>query len=101
MITHFQLTCILRNNVMDSTELINNEQICLNRWLKFNKISIKTKYMRFYYHKNVNLPIIKMGNNKINEPSVTKFVGIHLDQKCHFVNYITEISMKVTKSIGL
>ena len=31
---------------------------------------------------------------------VTKFLGIHLDKK-YFVNHITEMSMKVTKSIGL
>ena len=28
---------------------------------------------------------------------VTKFLGIHLDEKINFVNHITEISMKVAK----
>ena len=37
--------------------------------------------MKFYYNKNVNLPIIKIGNNKINETSVTNFLCIHLDKK--------------------
>ena len=67
IIAHFQL--IPGDNVMDSAELINKELKCLNRWVKLNKISInadKTKYMLFSYNKNVNLLIIKIGNNIIN-----------------------------------
>ena len=85
-------------------ELINSELKCLDRWLKSNKISInadKTKYMLFSYNKNVNFSDISVGNNTINATSVTKFLGIHLDKKLHFVNHITEMSMKVAKSIGL
>ena len=33
-------TCIPVDNAMDSAELINNEQNCLNTWQKSNKISI-------------------------------------------------------------
>ena len=72
-----------------------------NRFLKSNKISInadKTKYRLFSCNKNVNFPIIKISNNKINETCVTKFFGIHLDKKVKFVNHITEMSIKVTKS---
>ena len=57
--------------------------------------------MLFSYNENVNFPIIKIGNNKINETSVTKFLGIHLYTKLNFVNLITEMSIKVAKSIGL
>ena len=56
--------------------------------------------MLFSYGKDVNFPDISVGNNTINEISVTKFLGIHLDKKLNFV-YITEMSMKVGKSIGL
>ena len=45
--------------------------------------------------------IISVGNNTINETSVTKYLGIHIDKKLNFVNHITEMSMKVAKSIGL
>ena len=55
----------------------------------------------FSYNKNVNFPDISVGKNKINETSVSKFLGIHLDKKLNFVNHITEMSMKVAKSIGL
>ena len=97
-------TCVPRENVMDSAELINSELKCLNRFLKGNKINInadKTKYMLFPYNKNVNFPDIRVVNNKINETSVSKFLGIHLDKILNFVNDITKMSTKVAKSIGL
>ena len=89
---------------MDSAELIYSELKCLDRWLKSDKISInadKTKHMLFFYNKTVNFPHISVGNNTINETSVTKFLGIHHDKKLNFVNHITEMSMKVAKSIEL
>ena len=71
--------CAPGDNVMDSAELINSELKYLDRWLISNKISInadKTKYILFSYNENVNLPDISVGNNTINETSVTKFFGI-------------------------
>ena len=57
--------------------------------------------MLFSYNKNVNFPDISVGNNTINETSVTRFLVIHIDKKFNFANHITEMSMKVAKSIGL
>ena len=57
--------------------------------------------MLFSYNKSVNFPDINVGNNTINETSVTKFLGLHLDKKSNFVNHITDVTMKVAKSIGL
>ena len=57
--------------------------------------------MLFSYNKNANFPIIKIGNNKINETSDPKFLGIHLDKKLNFVNHITEMTIKAAKSIRL
>ena len=42
---------------------------------------------------------ISVGYITINETSVTKFLGIHLDKKLNFVNHKTETSIKVAKSI--
>ena len=53
--------------------------------------------MLFSYNKNVNFPIAKIGNNKINETSDTKYFGTHLEKK--IVNHITEMSIKVATSI--
>ena len=57
--------------------------------------------MLFSYNKNVNFLDISAGNNTINETSVTKFLGLHIDKKLNFVNHITEICMKVAKLIEL
>ena len=81
---------------MGSAELINSELKCLDRWLKSNKINInadKTKYMLFSYNKNVNFPDISVGNNTINETSVSKFLGIHFSKKNNFVNRVTDFCM--------
>ena len=97
-------TYVPGDNVLDSAELINSELKCLDRWLKSNKISInvdKTKYMLFSYGKYVNLIDISLGKNTIKETSVTKFLGIPLDKNLNFVNHITEMSMKVARSILL
>ena len=48
-----------------------------------------------------NFLIIKTDNHEMNETSVIKFLGTHLYKKINFVNHITEISIKVAKSIGL
>ena len=57
--------------------------------------------MMFSYNTNLNLKDIIAGNYKINETSVTKFLGIHLDEKLNLVNHITKMPMKVSKSDGL
>ena len=57
--------------------------------------------MLFSYNKNVNFQDICVGNNTMNETCVTKFLGIHIDKKLNFVNHVTDMSMRVAKSIGL
>ena len=57
--------------------------------------------IKHFYGKDVNFPDISIGTNTINETSVTKVLGIHLDKNLFFVNHITEMSMKVAKSIEL
>ena len=43
--------------------------------------------------KNILFEIIKIGNNKINETSITKFLVIHLDKKMSFKNHLAEMSI--------
>ena len=62
------------------------------------QIKSRTSYS---YNKNVNFPIIKIDNNKINKTSFTKVLDIHLNQKLNFINHITEMSIQVAKSIGI
>ena len=58
--------------------------------------------MLFSYNKKLNFPDIYVFNNKINETSVTKDLGIYIvTKKFNFVNNISKMSIKVAKSIGL
>ena len=68
---------------MDPAELIIMKLKCLNRWLKSNKIRI-----------NADKTI---GDNKINETSVTKFSGIHFDKKLNCVIHTTLIHVYESK----
>ena len=43
----------------------------------------------------------RWATTKINKTSVTKFLGIHLDNTLNFVNHISEMSIKVANSIGI
>ena len=75
-------TCIPGDNVVDSSELINNELKCLNRLLKSNKISINADTNnKNYLLRNSDIPIIMIDNNKIKETSVSKFFLHTLRQK--------------------
>ena len=57
--------------------------------------------MLFSYGKDKNFPDISIGNSIINETSVAKFLAIQVDKKLNFFVDITEMSMKVAKSIEL
>ena len=57
--------------------------------------------MLFSYNKNVNFPDISVGTIKLMKHLLLIRLGIHLDKKFNFVNHITEMSIKVAKSIEL
>ena len=51
--------------------------------------------------KKIHFPLNKMRNNTIGKTSITKFLGMHLDKILNLKNHIMEVSLKVSKSIGL
>ena len=53
------------------------------------------------HNKNIMLPIIKMGENLIEETDIIKFLGINIDNNLTFKNHINIISVKIAKSVGL
>ena len=83
---------------------INQELNNINSWLVTNKICInssKTKYIVFSYGRNIDLPLIKIGNHKISATDNVKFLGIHLDPHLTFEHHIKYISNKIAKSVGI
>ena len=90
--------------INDIDQHINTELNHINNWIAANKISInanKTKYILFNYKQNYELPLIKIGEFKIKEAKVMKFLGIHLDQHLTFHEHIAAITSKLSKSVGI
>ena len=53
------------------------------------------------YRKNIMITDIKIGENIIEETDFIKFLGIHIDNHLTFRYHINEISIKLSKSVGL
>ena len=47
------------------------------------------------------LPIVKMGENIIEETDSIRFLGINIDNNLTFRDHINKISIKIAKSVGL
>jgi hypothetical protein len=83
---------------------INNELVSVNSWLDTNKICMnvdKTKFITFSYKRNIDIPMLKMGNADISEVDNIKFLGMHLDRHLLFKNHVDYISTKLSKSVGI
>ena len=87
-----------------TARITNTELLHVNKWLTANKITInadKTKYMIFSYNKNINLPLIQIGNHKIHEAETMKCLSIYFDNKLKFNKNINHRTSKQSKSIGI
>lgn len=83
---------------------INFELQNINKWLNSNKISLnadKTKYTIFSYRNTFHIQRITLGNFVIKFTDVTKFLGVHLDDKLSFSYHINHIIKKLSRSIGV
>ena len=86
-------------------ELINAELTKLWEWLCANKLSFniaKTKYMVFHTSKrNVIYPNLKVNNNNIEKVTEFNFLGVILHSHMTWNKHINDISMKISRSIGI
>ena len=57
--------------------------------------------MLFSYNKNINLPLIKTDNHKIQEDETMKFLAIYFYNKLKFNNHKNHITTKLSKSIDI
>ena len=89
--------------------IVNNELIKINDWLKANKLSLnadKTKYT--FFHKlsisdniPLKLPILKVNDSPIKREKAIRFLGIIIDENLTWKNHISTIENKISKNIGL
>ena len=86
------------------TDKIYNALNLVNNWLNTNKICInidQTKFINFSYKRQIEIPLLKMGNENIGEVDNIKFLGMHLDKHLTFKYHVEYISNKMSKSIGI
>jgi len=99
--SHFtRLEEICRNDV------INKELDKITDWLKVNKLSLnvnKTKAMLFHTNKrrNIDLPNIKIADQKIEFLNEFSFLGVTVDKNLSWKSHINKISNKISKIIGV
>ena len=89
--------------------IVNNELIKINNWLKANKLSLsvdKTKYTFFHQlcisdNIPLKLPILKVNDSPITRENAIKFLGIVIDENLTWKNHISTIENKISKNIGM
>ena len=96
----------------DINKLFNDMNIELRKmsvWFKINKLSLnltKTKWPLFHSQKKKrlianDLPMLYIDNFEIVRESVTKFLGVFIDENLTWKYHIEHVCNKVSKSIGI
>ena len=89
----------------DTDELVrqlNNQLIVVDSWLCANRLSLnieKTSYM-IISNDNADNVDLKIRNCSLNRVYSAKFLGITLDDKLNFKEHVSNISKKISSSIG-
>ena len=83
---------------------VNEELKNLSMWFMANRLSLnvkKTSYMVFGRKgKNCNFKLSINGTN-IDRVELTKFLGVHIDENLTWKKHTSEMSSKISKSIGI
>ena len=93
-------------------KLFNNMSFELQKisnWFKTNKLSLNLTYAKWTLFQSQNkkrliadnLPILYIDNFEIVKESVTKFLGIFIDENLTWKYHIEYVCNKVSKSIGI
>jgi hypothetical protein len=94
------------NNLLSN---MNIELAKVTTWFKANKLSLnvkKTKWSLFHSASKKRfipeiLPKLFMDDNEIQRQTVTKFLGVLIDENLSWKNQIENVSNKISKSIGI
>ena len=73
-------------------------------WSSTNKLIVnlkKTHVMLFSYKKNLPKLTIKINNIELDEKTVTKFLGVYIDNKMNWKPHVVNICNKVSKSVAI
>lgn len=97
------LYCNIDDGGLDST-VLNTELDKISSWLASNKLSLnvsKTKYMVFHNRKTVTYPQLYINNTPIERTDHFKFLGLHMNRYLNWTDHVTDISLKLSKTIGI
>lgn len=93
-------------NLTEIENSLNNDLHTLSNWLSANKLSLnlsKTHTMLFTLNNRLKnyKPLIKINNTEIDCSTSTTFLGVIIDQNFTWSKYLTHLSSKISKSIGI
>ena len=94
------------NNVDAAIQNLNLELHKISTWLLANKLCInvlKYNIVRFcanQYKYIQSIPLVLNGIN-LNQLKVTTFLGIYIDEHLTWKNHIKDVSIKISKHIGI
>ena len=83
---------------------LEEEVYKITKWLAANKLLLnvaKTHSMLFTFKRNISELKIVINDTEIERKSITKFLGVQIDDKLNWKAHITHICSKVSKSIAI
>ena len=97
------------SNIENLFDTMNEELRKVATWFKVSKLSLnisKTKYSLFHSTRKRKdiphiLPPLHIDKVPIKRESVTKFLGVYLDETISWKHHINIVSTKICKSIGI
>ena len=97
------------NNIKILFKNANDELEKHLQWFKANKLSLnegKTKFTLFQKPRDkdnllLQLPNVKINNDKIKRSSSIKFIGVLVDENLTWLDHITLVENKLSKNLGL
>ena len=92
------------NQLLELQNILEVEVSKVTKWLAANKLLLnvaKTHSMLFSFKRNASNLKIRINDTEIERKSVTKFLGVQIDDKLTWKAHISHISNKVSKSIAI
>ena len=94
------------SNILDIQKTVNKELRKVRKWLEANRLALNIDKTNFViFHSPQNIPndrvIIKFGRKKVNQETCVKFLGVLLDSSLSWKPHITELSKKLSRTVGL
>ena len=92
----------LDKNPIRLVNTLNAELEKLTEWFKINKLSLnvgKSNYMVFS-NKKIELLPVKLNSIELEQVTVTKFLGVQIDNRFSWVDQINVVKRKISRAIG-